>query len=129
MGGVLDKVDALCREFSRCWRCIGMMECEGDLAEPYTLEFIPLNDSYTCSSPSECANQRCLCTAKASTELARFMIDNNATLISEHYNVDPSMCVRGDGSVFNDQCCGTIPDWVPYNGLLETCVNGTVIEL
>ena len=40
MGEVLDDTDSLCREFSRCWRCIGMMECEGDLAEAYTRIFL-----------------------------------------------------------------------------------------
>ena len=128
MGEVLDDTDALCREFSRCWRCIGMMNCTGDLAEPYVLEFTPNSDNYTCTSNSTCAEQRCLCTAKISVELARWMIDRNSTLIAENYNVDPSNCVRGDGSVYNDQCCGNVPDWIPYNGLLETCVDGVVVE-
>ena len=56
------------------------------------------------------------------------MIERNSTLIAENYNVDPSLCVRGDGSVFNDQCCGVVPNWIPYNGLLETCVDGIVYE-
>ena len=134
MGAVLDEVDALCRDFSRCWRCIGMMGCEGDLAEPYTLTFTPLTDNYSCSSTSECATNRCLCTANAAVILARHLIDNNSTLVSEFFNPDPSACVRGDGSVFNDQCCGNVPLWVPYNGLLETCVDNadgthTVIDL
>ena len=123
MGEVLDDTDALCREFSRCWRCIGMMNCTGDLAEPYVLEFTPNSDNYTCTSNSTCAEQRCLCTAKISVELARWMISINSTLIAENYNVDPSNCVRGDGSVFNDQCCGEVPFWIPYNGLLQTCVD------
>merc|ERR1719198_951076 len=110
------------------------MECTGDLAEPYNLTFTPATDSYTCSSTSECATNRCLCTAKASVILARHLIETNSLLVSEFFDPDPTICVRGDGSVYNDQCCGEVPDWVPYNGLLQTCVNGTdgtyeVIEL
>ena len=134
MGAVLDDVDALCRDFSRCWRCIGMMGCEGDLAEPYNLTFTPLTDSYECQSTSECAMNRCLCTARAATILARHLIDTNSTLVSEFFDPDQESCIRGDGSVYNDQCCGDVPFWVPYNGLLETCVNNTdgthtVVEL
>ena len=105
-----------------------MMECEGDLAEPYVLDFTPSSDNYTCTSNSTCAEQRCLCVAEASVKMARHLIEINSTLIAENYNVDPSLCVRGDGSVFNDQCCGTVPLWIPYNGLLETCVDGIVYE-
>lgn len=87
MGEVLDDTDSVCREFSRCWRCIGMMECEGDMAEPYVLDFIPSSDNYTCTSNSTCAEQRCMCAAEASIKLARHMVEINSTLIAENYRV------------------------------------------
>lgn len=121
MGRVLDDIDTLCRKFSRCWRCIGIMECTGDLDEPYQLNFVPISDTYSCSSTSQCAEQRCLCTAELALILARFMVATNSTMNAEYMNPVPELCVRGDGHVFNDQCCGEVPFWIPFNNQLSSC--------
>ena len=129
MGRALDEVDQICKSWSQCWRCIGMNGCTGDLEDPYALTFNVTENTYECISHSQCAEYRCECTGQLGLALASKLVEWNSTLPSSNHQVDPSVCVRGDGSTYNDQCCGTIPFWTPFNGLTHQCVGNFILPL
>jgi len=127
-GKPLDEVDSVCKAYSMCTRCSKLNQCVGSESDSYSLTFVPATDSYTCVSATECGLNKCECTGQLGVALARSLIDNNFQLDAGNNNVDEAECQRGDGTAFNDACCGAVPLWKPYKTLTHQCdVNGDIL--
>ena len=128
-GKALDEVDSVCKAYSMCTRCSRLNKCVGTDTDAYSLTFVPATDSYTCVSATECGLNKCECTGQLGVALARSLIDNNFQLDADNNNVDEAECQRGDGTAFNDACCGAVPLWKPYNTLTHQCdINGEIVS-
>jgi hypothetical protein len=125
-GKPLDEVDSVCKAYSMCTRCSKLNQCVGSDADAYSLTFVPSTDTYTCVSDTECGLNKCECTGQLGVALARSLIDNNFQLDAGNNNVLEAECQRGDGSSFNDACCGNVPEWKPYNTVTHQCVAGEI---
>jgi len=127
-GVPLDDVDMFCKKWSQCNHCTLMGGC-GNEASNFTITFNPAVDSYTCTAQNQCAQDLCTCNGEFTTSVARYLSDNGQNLNADFVNVDEASCEHGRSNGRKDACCGSSPNWVPYNSALYQCNAGVLTSL
>ena len=125
-GRPLDHIDTLCKSWTQCTKCESLSNCEGSVGDEYTISYIPASDTFSCESDSECGYSRCMCTGKLGIDIARSLVTHSLSLNERHFDVNEDSCVLGKSINTNHgtDCCGTVPNWKPYNTEVHSCVNG-----
>ena len=125
-GRPVDHVDTLCKSWTQCTKCETLSSCEGSIGDDYTISFIPASDTFSCESASECGYSRCMCNGKLGIDIARSLIIHSLSLNERNFGVSQDSCVLGESINTNHgtDCCGTVPNWKPYNTDVHSCVNG-----
>lgn len=134
-----DGYDLACRNFHKCMRCNSLID---ETCEPYSQNIRGTYDTpryalvasttlltfqeYTCypAQDSTCAENVCACYTKFMEDLeAMFLaeVDSTTGIYSSSYNLVCANTAPIPGAYFTDSCCGSAPNFTPFNSNLESC--------
>ena len=90
---------------------------------------ILVNDQgdYECVDMDECTKNRCMCDVEFAVTVANYL-SAGSVVDPAQANLDSASCPRNGGGATGswnvDSCCGSSPNWMPYDSSSSTCVNG-----
>jgi Cu/Zn superoxide dismutase len=127
-GVPVDELDNVCRAHSKCSHCEKFVTCEGNLASSYD---ILVNDEgdYECVDMDECTKNRCMCDVEFAVTVANYLAAGSVVDPAQA-NLNSASCPRNAGGATGswaaDSCCGSSPNWMPYDSNSSTCVDGSL---
>jgi len=137
-GPAVDDMDNLCRELSRCRSCVSMNNPGHVDADQGQYKYSVTGSTIDCSANTDNGKlEQCLCDKEFAIQLGQIWDDatydytkwwnkNNNLL-----NFDAAAtCVAGGAAGVQDQCCGSVPNWRPYNSAMyECCSDGSLASV
>ena len=124
----VDDLDKICRGHSRCVHCEKYVTCEGVFDTSYEI-LINDQDGFECVDMNECTKNRCMCDVEYAVAVANYLAAGSP-VDPNQANLDSASCVRNLGGAtgtYNvDSCCGSSPNWVPFDSSSSTCVAGNL---
>jgi len=133
-GPAQDDYDKVCRDLSRCYRCLGRDFNGYDSGNNYRYD-VDVNNDISCNSVQNDDPMKALCECDRAYAYAMGAVwDDNTfdyTLWKQKknslFNFDhDTVCVRQTG-VETDDCCGQYPDRKPYSTLANSCCGDQVM--
>lgn len=133
-GNPVDALDQACQDLYRCYKCISLEggDCDTDTGR-YKYRINRKNE-IVCRN-SGCKQQQCLCDAEFAVNVGRVWNDEtfnfyfweNKNNKNDIFSREET-CIKNDGGIEADGCCGSVPFWVPYNKQTNECCYGNELK-
>jgi len=137
-GPAVDDMDSLCRDLSRCRSCVAMNNPGHVDADQGKYKYSVTGSTIDCSMNNDNGKlEQCECDKNFAIQLGNIWDDasfNTFYWMAKNNNDPqfdaPNTCVSGGAAGVQDACCGSVPNWRPYNSAMyECCANGSLASV